>query len=68
MADEPDRVRLAEQETITGRADFAPGSTADPMGFDDVAEKFRDCADYAGWPVAVGASRSLAEVWPEESE
>ena len=21
------------------------------MGFDDVAEKFRDCADYVGWPV-----------------
>ncbi|MEE2778742.1 MAG: carboxymuconolactone decarboxylase family protein [Acidobacteriota bacterium] len=25
-------------------------------------------AHYAGWPVAVGASRSLAEVWPEESK
>ena len=23
-------------------------------------------AHYAGWPVAVGASRSLEEVWPEE--
>ena len=44
-------IDFTDGETITGRADFAPGSTADPMGFDDVAEKFRDCADYVGWPV-----------------
>lgn len=24
-------------------------------------------AHYAGWPIAVGALRSLGEVWPEES-
>lgn len=32
-----------------GRADFAKGSTQDPMSFGEVAEKFRQCADYAGW-------------------
>lgn len=43
-------IDLADGKTITGRADFAPGSTADPMNFDDVADKFRGCADHAGWP------------------
>ena len=35
---------------ISGRADFGKGSPADPMTFDEVAEKFRACADYAGLP------------------
>ena len=44
-------IELEDGGTVSGRADFAPGSTADPMSFDDVAEKFRGCADHAGWPV-----------------
>ena len=44
-------ISLLGGETVSGRADFAPGSTADPMSFDDVAEKFRGCADHAGWPM-----------------
>ena len=48
-------IELTDGETISGRADFAPGSTADPMGFDDVAEKFRGCADHAGWPAEKAA-------------
>ena len=35
---------------ILGPADFAPGSTSDPMSYDAVAEKFQGCADHAGWP------------------
>lgn len=43
-------IDLADGETISGRADFAPGSAADPMSFDVVVDKFRGCADHAGWP------------------
>ncbi len=54
-------IELLDGETVSGRADFAPGSTADPMSFDDVAEKFRGCADHAGWPVDKSA-RAIAMV------
>jgi 2-methylcitrate dehydratase PrpD len=43
-------IELAGGEIVAGRADFAPGSTADPMHFADVAKKFLGCADHAGWP------------------
>jgi hypothetical protein len=32
------------------RADFGKGSPANPMSYDEVAEKFYGCADYAKWP------------------
>jgi 2-methylcitrate dehydratase PrpD len=35
---------------IPGRADFAKGSPANPMSFDEVADKFRGCAEFAKWP------------------
>jgi len=47
---------MRDGETVSGRADFAPGSTADPMSFDDVAEKFRGSAGHAGWPEAETAA------------
>ena len=43
-------IDLVDGGTVSGRADFAPGSTADPMSHDAVAEKFRGSADHAGWP------------------
>jgi len=43
-------IRLKNGKRITGRADFAKGSPADPMSFDEVAAKFRDCAAFAKWP------------------
>lgn len=43
-------IHLKDGRTISGRADFAKGSPADPMSYDDVAAKFRSCAEYAGWP------------------
>jgi 2-methylcitrate dehydratase PrpD len=45
-------IRLKDGRTISGRADFAKGSPADPMSYDEVAAKFRDCAEYAKWPDA----------------
>jgi len=43
-------IRLKDGRTISGRADFAKGSPAIPMSFDEVADKFQDCADFAGCP------------------
>lgn len=41
-------VSLRDGKTLSGRADHARGSTKSPMNFNEVAEKFRDCADYSG--------------------
>jgi 2-methylcitrate dehydratase PrpD len=43
-------IRLVDGRTISGRADFAKGSPADPMTYDEVAAKFEDCARFASWP------------------
>ena len=41
-------VTLKDGKTISGRADFGKGSPANPMSFDEVAEKFRECTEFAG--------------------
>jgi 2-methylcitrate dehydratase PrpD len=41
---------MKDGRTITGRAQFAKGSPANPMSLDEVANKFRGCADFAKWP------------------
>ena len=43
-------IRLTDGRTITGRAQFGKGSPADPMSFDEVADKFRGCTEFAAWP------------------
>jgi 2-methylcitrate dehydratase PrpD len=43
-------IHLKDGRTISGRADFAMGSPAHPMSFDDVADKLRGCAEFAHWP------------------
>jgi len=43
-------IRLQDGRVISGRADFAKGSPAIPMSYDEVAEKFLDCAAFAKWP------------------
>jgi 2-methylcitrate dehydratase PrpD len=45
-------LKLKDGRTISGRADFAKGSPQDPMSFEEVADKFHDCAAFAGWPAA----------------
>ena len=35
---------------LSGRAEFAKGSPANPMSYEEVAEKFRGCAEFAKWP------------------
>jgi 2-methylcitrate dehydratase PrpD len=44
------KITLKDGRVISGRADFGKGSPADPMSYDDVAEKFRGCAAFAEWP------------------
>lgn len=41
------KIHLKNGKVITGRADFAKGSPADPMTFEEAATKFRGCAEYA---------------------
>ncbi len=43
-------ITLKDGRTISGRADFGKGSPANPMSFDEAAEKFRQCASFANWP------------------
>ena len=43
-------IRLRDGRTIYSRADFAKGSPAIPMTYQEVADKFVDCAAFARWP------------------
>ena len=45
-------IDLADGRKISGRADFGKGSPAHPMSFDEVAGKFHECAEFAGWDKA----------------
>jgi len=42
-------VHLRDGRMLKDQADFAKGSPADPMTFEEVAAKFRGCASYANW-------------------
>lgn len=41
---------LNDGRAVSGRLDFPKGSPANPMSYDEVADKFRDCAALARWP------------------
>ena len=51
-------IHLADGRHITGCADFGKGSPSNPMSYDDVADKFRECAGFAGF----GADRIEAVI------
>jgi 2-methylcitrate dehydratase PrpD len=44
------KIHLNDGSVIEGRADFGKGGPSDPMSFEEEAEKFRGCAEYAEWP------------------
>jgi len=44
------QVHLKDGRTVHGRADFGKGSPANPMSYEEVAEKFYGCAEFAEWP------------------
>jgi len=46
------KIHLKDGQVITGRADFAKGSPANPMTLEETATKFRGCAEYIDWPNA----------------
>lgn len=49
-------IHLNDGRTISGHADFAKGSPANPMSWDEVAGKFLDCAAFAKWPASKAAN------------
>jgi 2-methylcitrate dehydratase PrpD len=60
-------LHLKDGRTLAGRADFGKGSPANPLSYDEVAEKFRDCAAFAKLPTQkaeaiVDAVRRLEEL------
>jgi 2-methylcitrate dehydratase PrpD len=44
------KITLKNGKVITGQAAFGKGSPANPMSFDEAADKFRGCAEFAEWP------------------
>ncbi|TMQ04515.1 MAG: MmgE/PrpD family protein [Deltaproteobacteria bacterium] len=46
------KIHLKNGKVLSGRAEFAKGSPANPMSYDEVAAKFRGCAEFAKWPSA----------------
>jgi 2-methylcitrate dehydratase PrpD len=43
-------------QTLSGRSEFAKGHPANPMSFEEEADKFRGCAGFAKWPAAKAES------------
>lgn len=43
-------IDLSDGTTVSGRVDYPKGSPQDPMTYEEVTEKFEECADYAEWP------------------
>ena len=61
------KITMKNGKVITGRAEFAKGSPSNPMSYDEVADKFRGCAEFAKWPAAktesvIAAVKSLESV------
>ena len=46
------KIHLKDGRILSGRAEFAKGSPANPMSYQEVADKFRGCAEFAKWPTA----------------
>ena len=46
------KITLKDGRVISGRADFGKGSPANPMSYDEVADKFLGCASFAEWPTS----------------
>jgi 2-methylcitrate dehydratase PrpD len=60
------KVHLKNGKVFSGRAEFSKGSPSNPMSYDEVADKFRGCAEFAKWPsakteVVVAAVKSLED-------
>ena len=61
------KITLKNGKAISGTAEFAKGSPSNPMSYDEVADKFRGCAEFVKWPAAkaeavIAAVKSLESV------
>jgi 2-methylcitrate dehydratase PrpD len=61
------KIHMKDGKVFSGRAEFAKGSPANPMSFDEVADKFRGCAEFAKWPsgkteTVIASVKSLEDV------
>jgi 2-methylcitrate dehydratase PrpD len=45
-------IERTDGSTISDRADFGKGSPANPMSYEEVAQKFRGCAEFGRWPAS----------------
>ncbi len=43
------KIHLKNGRIIAGEAAFGKGSPSNPMSFEEATDKFRGCAEYAGW-------------------
>ena len=43
-------IHLKNGKKISGRGDFGKGSPMIPMSYDEVADKFLGCCEFAKWP------------------
>jgi 2-methylcitrate dehydratase PrpD len=62
-------IDLADGRRVSGMADFGKGSPDQPMTYDEVADKFQQCAEFAGWEKTratdvVGMVRDLESLGP----
>ncbi len=53
-------IETTDGRTLSGQADFGRGSPALPMTYEEVADKFRECAAFAGWDA--GRADSVVEM------
>jgi len=44
------RIHMKDGKVIAGKADMAKGSPSNPMSYQETANKFRGCAEFAKWP------------------
>lgn len=52
-------IYLKDGQVISDRSDFGKGSPQKPMSYDEVADKFYGCADFAKWDT--GKAKALVE-------
>ena len=46
------KITMKDGKVYSARAEFAKGSPANPMSYEEVADKFRGCGEFAKWPTA----------------
>lgn len=53
-------IHMKDGRTLSDRSDFGKGSPQKPMSYDEVAEKFFGCAEFAQWDQ--GKAKALVEI------